>query len=125
MKYVLALDVAKGKSMVLLMSNEGEVLIEPKEFQHNKTGFELINSKVEELNIKDQLTVVMESTSIYSKSPERYFKENNYHTLVYNPLIGKDGANTIRKTKTDKQDCYKIADLYFKGMIPERKCEEE
>ncbi len=125
MKYVLALDVAKGKSMVLLTSNEGEVLIEPKEFQHNKSDFELINSKVEELNIKDRLTVVMESTSIYSKAPERYFKENNYHTLVYNPLIGKDGSNTIRKTKTDKQDCYKIADLYFKGMIPERNYEEE
>ena len=34
MQNVLAIDVAKGKSMVLLISSCGEVLIEPYEINH-------------------------------------------------------------------------------------------
>lgn len=125
MKYVLVLDVAKGKSMFMLSSNIGEVIIEPTEYEHNKLYFDLINSKINDLNIKSNLTVVMEATSIYHKAPERYFKENNYHVIVFNPLIGKEITNTIRKTKTDKQDCFKLTDLFWKGSIPDRNYTEE
>ena len=125
MKYVLVLDVAKGKSMFMLSANTGEIFIEPTEYIHNKTNFELIDSKINQLDIKDNLTVVMEATSIYHKSPERFFKENNYHVIVFNPLIGKEITNTIRKTKTDKQDCFKITNLFFKGSIPDRNYTEE
>ncbi len=125
MKYVLVLDVAKGKSMFMLSSNVGEVLIEPTEFQHNKSNFELIDSKINSLNIKDNLTVVMEATSIYHKAPERFFREHNYHVVVFNPLIGKEITNTIRKTKTDKQDCFKITNLFWKGSIPDRNYTED
>ena len=105
MKYVLTLDVAKGKSMVMLASSCGEVLIEPFEIQHNEIDFNLINSKINTLNIKDNLTVIMEATSIYHKAPERFFRSNNYHTIVFNLLIGSQRITTIRKTKTDKNDC--------------------
>ena len=125
MKYVLVLDVAKGKSMFMLSSNAGEVLIEPTEYEHNKSSFDCINSKISELNIKNDLTIVMEATSIYHKAPERYFKENNYHVIVFNPLIGKEITNTIRKTKTDKQDCIKLTNLFWKGSIPDRNYTED
>lgn len=125
MKYVLVLDVAKGKSMFMLSSNDGEVLIEPTEYEHNKPSFELINAKIQELKIKDNTTVVMEATSIYHKAPERYFKENNYHVIVFNPLIGKEITNTIRKTKTDRQDCFKLTNLFWKGSIPDRDYTED
>ena len=117
MKYVLVLDVAKGKSMFMLSSDIGEILLEPTEFVHNKNSFELIDSNINKLNIKDNLTVIMEATSIYHKAPERFFKENNYHVIVFNPLIGKEITNTIRKTKTDKQDCFNLANVYFTGNI--------
>lgn len=120
MKYVLVLDVAKGKSMFMLSSNTGEILIEPIEYIHNKSAFDSINSKIEKLNIKEDLTIVMEATGIYHKAPERYFKENNYHVIVFNPLIGKEITKTIRKTKTDKQDCIKMTDLFWKGSITDR-----
>ncbi len=71
--------------------------MEPIEYQHNKINFEWIDSKINLLNIKDNLTVVMEATSIYHKAPERFFKEHNYHTIVFNPLIVKEITNTIRK----------------------------
>ncbi len=125
MKYVLVLDVSKGKSMYMLSSSAGEILIEPTEYEHNKPNFEFINSEINKYNIKDNITVVMEATSIYHKAPERYFKENDYHVIVFNPLIGKEITNTIRKTKTDKQDCFKLTDLFFKGSIPNRNYNEE
>ena len=125
MKYVLVLDVAKGKSMFMLFSNVGEVLLEPTEYSHNKIDFELINSYINKSNIKDNLTVIMEATSIYHKAPERFFKEINYHVIVFNPLIGKEITNTIRKTKTDKQDCIKLTNLFWKGSIPERNYTED
>ena len=119
MKYVLTLDVAKGKSMVMLASSCGEVLIEPFEIQHNEIDLNLINSKINTLGIKDKLTVIMEATSIYHKAPERFFRSNNYHTIVFNPLIGSQRITTIRKTKTDKNDCFKLTELFFKDCIPE------
>lgn len=125
MNYVLVLDVAKGKSMFMLSSDIGEVLLEPTEYIHNKSYFEKIDSYINKLNIKDNLTVVMEATSIYHKSPERFFKENNYHVIVFNPLIGKEITNTIRKTKTDKQDCIKLTNLFWKGSIPDRNYTED
>ena len=125
MKYVLVLDVAKNKSMFMLSSNVGEVLLEPVEYLHNKSNFEKIDSYIIEHNIKDDLTVVMEATSIYNKAPERFFKEKNYHVIVFNPLIGKEITNTIRKTKTDKQDCFKLTNLFWKGSIPDRNYTEE
>ena len=125
MNYVLVLDVAKGKNMFILSSDIGEVLLEPTEYIHNKSYFEKIDSYINKLNIKDNLTVVMEATSIYHKSPERFFKENNYHVIVFNPLIGKEITNTIRKTKTDKQDCIKLTNLFWKGSIPDRNYTED
>lgn len=125
MKYVLVLDVAKGKSMFMLSSNIGEVLLEPTEYIHDKFHFALIDSNINKLNIKDSLTVIMEATSIYRKAPERFFRENNYHVIVFNPLIGKEITNTIRKTKTDKQDCIKLTNLFWKGSIPDRNYTED
>ena len=66
----LVLDVAKGKKHVYaIFLNVGEVLLEPTEYIHNKKNFELIDSNINKLNIKDNLTVVMEATSIYHKAP--------------------------------------------------------
>ena len=125
MKYVLVLDVAKGKSMFMLSSNVGEVLLEPIEYLHNLSNFEKIDSFISNLNIKEDLTVIMEATSIYHKAPERFFKEKNYHVIVFNPLIGAETTNTIRKTKTDKQDCIKLTNSFWKGSIPDRNYTEE
>lgn len=67
----------------------------------------------------------MEVTSIYHKAPERFFRKNNYHVIVFNPFIGKEITNTIRKTKTDKQDCIKLTNLFWKGSIPDKNYTED
>ena len=83
MKSVLSVDVAKGKSTVLLMNSDGEILIDAKEIKHNLENFNSLEEEVKSLNLSD-LTVFMKSTSIYHLPIERYFKSNGYKTLVIN-----------------------------------------
>ena len=116
MKTVLSIDVAKNKSMIMLMDSEGEILIDSKEIKHNLEEFEKVKKEIEEIN-PENLTVFMESTGIYHLPVERYFKENGFKTLVINSLTTKNNYDTIRKTKTDKKDCYRLAKLFFVNEV--------
>ena len=116
MKTVLSIDVAKNKSMIMLMDSEGEILIDSKEIKHNLEEFEKVKKEIEEIN-PENLTVFMESTGIYHLPVERYFKENGFNTLVINSLTTKNNYDTIRKTKTDKKDCYRLAKLFFVNEV--------
>ena len=46
MRSVLSVDVAKCKSMVMLSTEYGEVLIEPKEIKHNLKDFEDLKKQI-------------------------------------------------------------------------------
>ena len=116
MKTVLSIDFAKNKSMIMLMDSEGEILIDSKEIKHNLEEFEKVKKEIEEIN-PENLTVFMESTGIYHLPVERYFKENGFNTLVINSLTTKNNYDTIRKTKTDKKDCYRLAKLFFVNEV--------
>lgn len=105
MKTVLSVDVAKNKSMIMLMNSEGEIFIDTKEINHNLEDFEKVKEEIKEINPQN-LTVFMESTGTYHLPVERYFKENGFNTLVINSLTTKNNYDTIRKTKTDKKDLY-------------------
>ena len=116
MKTVLSVDVAKNKSMIMLMNSDGEILIDTKEIKHNLEDFEKVKEKIKEINPQN-LTVFMESTGTYHLPVERYFKENGFNTLVINSLTTKNNYDTIRKTKTDKEDCYRLAKLFFVNEV--------
>ena len=116
MKTVLSIDVAKNKSMIMLMNSDGEILIDSKEIKHNIEEFEKVKEEIKEIN-PENLTVFMESTGIYHLPVERYFKENGFNTLVINSLTTKNNYDTIRKTKTDKKDCYRLAKLFFVNEV--------
>ena len=53
MKAVLSVDVAKGKSMVMLSTEYGEVLIEPKEVKHNSKDFDNIKNQINNFKLED------------------------------------------------------------------------
>ena len=116
MKTVLSVDVAKNKSMIMLMNSDGEILIDTKEIKHNLENFEKVKEEIKEIN-PENLTVFMESTGTYHLPVERYFKENGFNTLVINSLTTKNNYDTIRKTKTDKKDCYRLAKLFFVNEV--------
>lgn len=112
MQYILAIDVAKGKSMVSLISSCGEVLIEPYEFTHSIQDFTSLLNRINKLKLNN-VSVIMESTGIYHKPVERFFLENHFKVFVINALYSKMYKCNLRKTKTDKLDCLSLAELFF------------
>lgn len=114
----LAIDVAKGKSMVVLISSCGEVLIEPYEFNHSINDFTNLLNRINKLKL-DNISVIMESTGIYHRPIERFFLENNFKVFVINPIYGKMHKMNLRKTKTDKEDCFNLANLFFTNVFKE------
>ncbi len=116
MKSVLSVDVANGKSIVLLITEHGEILIEPYEVKHCLSDFNSLKNKIDTFKI-DDLTIFMESTSTYHLPIQRFFTKNNYNVQVINPILGKNNTRNLRKTKTDIEDCYNLADLFFKNTV--------
>ncbi len=116
MRSVLSIDVANGKSEVLLITEYGEVLIEPYEVKHCLNEFNQLKERIDSYNL-DDLTIFMESTSTYHLPIQRFFTTNNFKVQVINPILGKNNTRNLRKTKTDIEDCYNLADLFFKNTV--------
>ena len=72
MHYCLAIDVAKSKSMVSLISSGGEVLIEPYEINHSINDFTNLLNRINKFKLEN-ISVIMESTGVYHRPIERYF----------------------------------------------------
>ena len=116
MHNVLAIDVAKGKSMVTLVSSSGEVLIDPYEVSHTYNDFNLLLKRIKRF---DNISVIMESTGIYHRPIERFLLENNFKVFVINPIYGKMKKRNLRKTKTDKEDCFNLVNLFLTNTFKE------
>ena len=109
MFYSIGVDVSMGKSTIAIISIEGEVISEPFEIEHTKSGFNLILEKIKNIP-KDNVKFVMESTGNYCKSLLKIIIDSGYFVTVENPLTIKKYCDmNIRKVKTDKKDALKIA----------------
>lgn len=60
--------------MVSLISSCGEVLIIPYEINHSINDFTNLLNRINKLKL-DNISVIMESTDIYHKPIERFFRE--------------------------------------------------
>lgn len=109
MFYSIGIDVSMGKSTIAIISTDGEVISEPFEIEHTKSGFNLILEKIKNIP-KDNVKFVMESTGNYCKSILKIIIDNGYFVTVENTLTIKKYCDiNIRKVKTDKKDALKIA----------------
>ncbi len=112
MQNCLAIDVAKSKSMVTLVSSCGKTLIEPYEINHSINDlFNLLN-RIIKFKL-DNISVIMESTGVYHRPVERFFLEQGFKVFVINPIYGKMHKRNLRKTKTDKEDCFNLVNLFL------------
>ena len=114
----LAIDVAKGKSMVTLVSSCGEVLIDSYEIDHSINGFSNLLNRIKSFKL-DNISVIMESTNIYHRPIERFFLENGFKVFVINPIYGRMHKRNLRKTKTDKEDCINLVNLFMSNTFKE------
>ena len=118
MRNCLAIDVAKSKSMVTLISSCGEVLITPYEINHSINDFTSLLNRINHFKLEN-ISVIMESTGIYHRPIERFFLEHNFNVFVINPIYGKMKKRNLRKTKTDKEDCFNLVNLFFNNTFKE------
>ena len=118
MQSCLAIDVAKGKSMVTLISSSGEVLINPYEITHSINDFTNLLNRINKLKLEN-ISIIMESTGVYHRPIERFFLENDFKVFVINPIYGKMHKINLRKTKTDKEDCFNLANLFLSNTFKE------
>jgi len=104
----VGIDVAKSKSMVAILSDDGEIIKDPFEIANTESGLGYLCGIIRELT--DDVYCVVESTSIYHFPVVSYLQENDIFVSVVNPLIIKKYASMdIRKVKTDKADSLKLA----------------
>lgn len=110
MKYILSFDIAKGRSVYCFIDETKRIIIEPTSINHYKDEFDKLYNAI---NKYKNLTVVMESTSVYHLPVENYFRSKGIETIVMNPKLVKQYKDTLNKSKTDKIDCFKIARCYL------------
>ncbi len=64
-KNYLAIDLAKSKSMLTLISSCGEVLIEPYEINHSINDFSNLFNRINNFKL-NSVSVIIESTGVYT-----------------------------------------------------------
>lgn len=110
MRRGVGIDVSKGKSMMSMMNEEGEIEISPREYEHSKEGLERMKKDLEKYP-KESIKIVMEATGTYYLPVEIYLKEEGYVVKAENALkMKKYFDRELRKVKTDKIDSVKLAE---------------
>ncbi|MBO5273496.1 MAG: IS110 family transposase [Clostridia bacterium] len=120
----VGIDVSKGKSTVTVMQPFGVVIAPPYEVGHSER--ELHNLAAYIKSLPGETKVLMEYTGHYYEPVARYLHESGIFVSVVNAILSHDySGNTVRKTKTDKKDSVKLANmaidrwLDLKEYIPE------
>lgn len=110
MKYGVGIDVSKGKSTIVILSIEGEVIKESFEIDHDINGLNLLEQNLENIP-KENLKIVMEETGTYHLPILGYLLDKEYFVCAENALkIKKYLDRGLRKAKTDRKDAYKLAE---------------
>lgn len=107
----VGIDIAKLNHFASAISSDGEILMEPFKFTNDGDGFQLLASKLDLLESRDDSLIIgLESTAHYGDNLVRYLVANDFKVCVLNPIkTSTMRKNNIRKTKTDKVDTYIIA----------------
>ncbi len=120
----VGIDVSKGKSTVTVMQPFGVVIAPPYEVGHSEEELRELARFIRTL--PGETKVLMEYTGHYYEPVARYLHEAGIFVSVVNAILTHDySGNTVRKTKTDKKDAAKLANmaidrwLDLKQYIPE------
>ena len=83
----VGVDIAKINHFASAISSDGEVLIEPFKFTNDADGFQMLVTKLIELNAEpDSIIIGLESTEHYGDNLVRYLVAENFQVCVLNPI---------------------------------------
>lgn len=114
MKHVIAFDVSMGKSYMVIYNALRKCELE-KEIEHTRPAFAELKALIEDLmdGYGEQPYIVFEATGVYSRSLERFMRENGYEYSLLNPLEAKLQCDSLRIHKTDRSDAHQLALTHF------------
>jgi len=108
-KNFLGIDISK-KTFDMALIDQNEKRIMQNKFSMTLESFKELESALFAYN-KEELLIVLESTSSYHINLLGFLLENNYNVSVVQPMLINSFIKslTLRKTKTDKKDAYYIS----------------
>ena len=123
MTYCVGIDIAKFEHVVsILDSFTGELIVDSLHFDNSLKGFNILLSKLSELN-KDDVIIGFESTAHYHQALFNYLTENHYKCYLINPLmISRFRSISLRDSKNDNIDSRTISSfllLEYRQLIDE------
>lgn len=112
----IGIDIAKLNHYAAIVDySTGEVIEQPFLVTNNKTGFELLLSKISNFD-KNDVLIGLESTAHYGDNLISYFHELGFKIGVINPIQTATLRKTrIRKVKNDKVDSLLICEALSLG----------
>lgn len=115
MKHVIALDVSKGKSTVVIYDRYRQCEFEG-ELNHTRVDFERLHERIKEITRLDGQApeIIFEATGVYSKPIEKFFIDFGYTYCRMNPLEANLQMASMRRNKTDISDAHELAKTHFK-----------
>jgi transposase len=115
--YHIGIDVAKDYHDALGLDDAGQVVLPPFRFTNTRAGVDELLARLESL--PGPVRLAMESTGHYWIALYEALVEQGYTIVVFNPLQIKAYRQVgIRKTKTDRIDCYYLADFLRVQVLP-------
>ena len=110
-KLYVGIDVAKGKSTVVILRPFGEIVVSPYEVKHTDSEITALIKRIKAID--GETRIVMEHTGHYYEQLLIRFAEAGLFATAVNPKWIKDfSTNSLRKVKTDK-----VNDKYIKYII--------
>jgi transposase len=117
MQSVIGIDVSKGCSVGQAFTGRNKPFGKPFCFEHTKKGFHELLDRLQKLE-KESLQrpwVVLEATGHYHVALVSFLHDHDYITVVVNPLTSQRLRKaSLRKVKTDAQDAFQLAELFYK-----------
>jgi len=112
----VGVDIAKTNHYAAIVDySSGEVLENPFLVTNNKQGFNLLYSKIKDLD-KDEVLIGLESTAHYGNNFIFHFHEKQFKLGLINPIQTSTLRKTrIRKVKNDKVDSMLICEALSLG----------
>lgn len=109
-------DIAKTNHYASIVNHStGEVIENPFLVTNNKQGFDLLYSKIKDLD-KENVLIGLESTAHYGNNFIFYFHEKQFKLGLINPIQTSTLRKTrIRKVKNDKVDSLLICEALSLG----------
>lgn len=105
----VGIDIAKNFHYASVITSDGEILINPFKFSNDKTGFNLLLSKISNYN-KSDILIGLEATGIYGDNLISFLFSNDFKIGRINPIQTNSlRSSGIRKTKNDKVDTFLIS----------------